>query len=194
MRPYRIAVAGTHSTGKSTFLGVLQNEFEARGVVAKYVHDSAAKARELGFPILSQHTFESTAWLMAHAIELETQATLAAEVILVDRPVPDALGYLLAALEHTDRELEPGRLNRLESICRAWSAEYDLVFLTVLDPDVPLGEGRDDDTVFRRLAGAKVAGVVDRYIPHRRLLHNGKRAEAVAAAVEAYGAYRGAPG
>jgi AAA domain len=191
MRPYRIAVAGTHSTGKSTFLGVLRNEFEARGVVARYVHDSAAKARELGFPILSEHTFESTAWLVAHAIELETEATLMAEVILIDRPVPDALGYLLAALEHTDRELAPGRLDRLEAICRAWSAEYDLVFLTVLDPNMPLGEGRDDDAIFRRLAGAKVASVVDRYIPHRRLLHNGERAEAVAAAVEAYEAYWG---
>jgi hypothetical protein len=119
---------------------------------------------------------------------------LAAEVILVDRPVPDALGYLLAALEHTDRELEPSRLDRLETICRAWSAEYDLVFLTVLDPNVPVGEGRDDDAIFRRLAGAKMAGVVDRYIPHRRLLHNGERAEAVAAAVEAYEAFQGSSG
>lgn len=184
--PYRIAVAGTHSTGKSTFLGALQDKLVKQGVKVQYVHDSAAMAADLGFPILAEHTFESTAWLVAHAIDLETRASLAAEVILVDRPVPDALGYLLAALEHTGRELEPQRLDRLEQICRAWSGEYDLVFLTVLDDSVPLGEGRDGDAIFRRLCGEKVAQVVDRYIPDRHLLRNGDREDAIKIAIEAY--------
>ena len=189
-RPYRIAVAGTHSTGKSTFLEELRCEFERRGVGVAYVHDSALKAQQLGFPILADHTFESTAWLVARAIELETVATLTAEVILVDRPVPDALGYLLAALRHTNRSMDPSRLSRLEQICAAWSLEYHLVFLTVMDAHVPLGEGRDRDETFRQLAACEVTNVVNRYIPGRRLLYSGERQQAIAEAVAAYDRYR----
>jgi len=111
--------AGTHSTGKTTFLPRLEKELTRRGFSTKYVHDSAVNARDLGFPILRDHTFESTAWFMAEAIRLETVASLSADVILADRPVPDALGYLIAALEVTGRSLALRRLDRLKAICTA---------------------------------------------------------------------------
>ena len=171
--PFRIAVAGTHSTGKTTFLTRLKELFEQRGLVVAYVHDSAVNAQDKGFPILADHTFESTAWLMARAIELETEAAISAEVILVDRPVADALGYLQAALRHTNRSIAPARTEALERICAAWAPEYDLAFLTVLDPSVELGEGRDGDGLFRVRAAEEVTRVVDRFMPDRHLLRNG---------------------
>jgi hypothetical protein len=187
---FRVAVAGTHSTGKSTFLAELRGEFERQGVSVAYVHDSALNAQQVGFPILADHTFESTAWLIGRAIELETAATLQAEVILIDRPVLDALGYLLAALAHTERKVDQKRLTRLEAMCAAWSPEYDLFFLTVLDPDMSIGAGRDGDHGFRRCAAEAVANVVERYVPERRLLLNGGRGGAIAAAIAAFEAYR----
>lgn len=170
--PFRIAVAGTHSTGKTTFLKKLQSEFEALGHKVAYVHDSAVHARDVGFPILADHTFESTAWLMARAIELETAASLSSDVILVDRPVLDALGYLCAALLHTGRSIPAERMSALEKICEAWVNEYDLLFLTVLDKSVPLGEGRDSDLVFRERAASEVGRVIERFVPCRHLLTN----------------------
>lgn len=164
-RPCKIAVAGTHSTGKTTFLLRLRDELVGRGFMPAYVHDSALNARDLGFPILRDHTFESTAWIMAEAIRLETVASLSADVILVDRPVPDALGYLAAALEVTSRRLPDGRLDRLEAICGAWMKEYDLVFVTELDGTIPIGPGRDDDEEFRVAAGVAVARILDRLAP-----------------------------
>lgn len=186
--PFRIAVAGTHSTGKTTFLTRLKELFEQRGLVVAYVHDCAVNAQDKGFPILAKHTFESTAWLMARAIELEAEATLSADVILVDRPVADALGYLQAALLHTSRSIAPARLEALERICAAWAPEYDLVFLTVLDPSVELGEGRDGDALFRARAAEEVTRIVDKFMPDRHLLLHGGAEAALAFAITAFDA------
>lgn len=184
--PFRIAVAGTHSTGKTTFLTRLKELFEQRGLIVAYVHDSAANAQDKGFPILANHTFESTAWLMARAIELEAEATLSADVILVDRPVADALGYLQAALLHTSRSIAAARLEALERICAAWAPEYDLTFLTVLDPSVELGEGRDGDALFRTRAAEEVTRIVDWFMPNRHLLLHGGTEAALAFAITAF--------
>jgi len=166
-RPFKIAVAGSHSTGKTTFLTTLQRAIEDLGLKADYVHDSAADARDLGFPILSGHTFESTAWLMARAIELETAASLTADVILVDRPLHDALGYLRAALAYSGRSIEASRMHTLEGLCEAWAAEYDLMFVTAIDPAIPVAEGRDPDLLFRDRAAKEVRKVIETYFPSR---------------------------
>lgn len=166
-RPCKIAIAGTHSTGKTTLMGRLEQELSGRGFAPGYVHDSAVSARELGFPILRDHTFESTAWIMAEAIRLETVASLTADVILIDRPVPDALGYLVAALDVTGRTLEPSRLKCLEAMSAAWVNEYDLIFMTELDASIPIGPGRDNDEQFRVAAGLAIASLLTRIAPDR---------------------------
>ena len=189
-RTFKIAVAGSHSTGKTTFLRRVQEALEAQGVRVEYVHDSAADARDLGFPILTGHTFESTAWLMARAIELETVASLHADVILIDRPVHDALGYLLAALRHSGRTIDKARLERLERICEAWAGEYDLVFQTQIDASVPLGPGRDPDLKFRAAAAAAVAKVIGRFIPSHHMIDPGHVDEALQSALAGYSSWR----
>ncbi len=159
-RPFKFAVAGTHSTGKSTFVAALKARLQAEGLAVTDVHDSAADAHAEGFPILADHTFESTAWLIAQAIRLETKASLSAAAIIVDRPVPDALGYMLAALRHQQRDLELGRYKRLESLCRAWVGEYDILFVTKLDLSVPIGSGRPDDEQFRIKASQAIVEIL----------------------------------
>lgn len=164
-RPCKIAIAGTHSTGKTTLMRRLEDELAGRGFRPAYVHDSAVSARDLGFPILRDHTFDSTAWIMAEAIRLEAVASLTADVILVDRPVPDALGYLTAALRVTGRALPPGRLERLEAICAGWVGEYDVMLVTKLNPTIPIGPGRDDDGAFRAAAAEEIAAIMGRLAP-----------------------------
>lgn len=100
--------------------------------------------------------------------------------------MPDALGYLLAALAHSGRGVDPIRLRVLEKICAAWASEYDLVFRTVLDPSVPIGQGRDGDETFRIKAGEEVAAVVDRLLPARHLLRNGDSDAALALALAGF--------
>lgn len=169
-RTVKIAVAGTHSTGKTTFMEDLERRMIDACFNVAYVHDSAAEARAAGFPILRNHTFESTAWLIAQAIRLETVAALEADVILIDRPVPDAFGYLIAALRTTGRSIDQNRLNRLEAICEAWVKEYDLIFVTRLDKNIPIGPGRDNDHVFRAAADEAVAEVLMKLAPEHHVL------------------------
>jgi len=96
--PIKIGVTGTHSTGKSSFLRALAPALEQRGLKTATVSGLAKRAKDVGFPILAEHNFHSTLWIMAEGLRQEAEASLGSDVILVDRPVLDALGYLLAAL------------------------------------------------------------------------------------------------
>ena len=165
-------------------MACLQNELLDCGVDVKCVHTSANSAKALGFPILAEQTFASTAWMMAEAIQQEMLAALHSNVVLVDRPVPDALGYLLAALSHTGRILEEEKLRRLDSICAGWIEEYDLVIVTELDPSVALGTGRDTDHCFRVGAGDAIKEVVSRMTHKHFVLHRGQEEDALTMAVK----------
>ena len=183
-RACKIAVAGTHSTGKSTFIALLQRQLEEQGIHVNSIHVRVTEALALGFPILENHTFESTAWIMARTMELEAIASISSEVILVDRPVPDALGYLVAALGYTGRTLEARRLNVLETICAGWVEEYDLLFATELDRSVPVGTGRSTNEAFRIAAGEAISQILRRIAPKHIVLRQVSVGEALEHAVK----------
>ncbi len=93
----KIAVAGTHSTGKTTFLTRLRHLLETAGYQVASVAVPVAAARDHGFPILREQTAATTLWIITTAIAAELAAARRADVVLVDRPVTDALAYHLAA-------------------------------------------------------------------------------------------------
>ncbi|WVT78027.1 AAA family ATPase (plasmid) [Sinorhizobium chiapasense] len=161
MRKVKVGIAGTHSTGKSTFLKQLDSVLSAEGVAIGRVADLAKAARDRGFPILTEHNFESTAWIMAEGMRQEAEAALSNEAILVDRPVFDALGYLYAALEISGRSLPVRQLDELRSIAVAHAGDYDVLVMTKLDPAISLGEGRDKNYEFRVAAGDKIRVIAE---------------------------------
>jgi hypothetical protein len=158
MRPIKIGIAGTHSTGKSSFLESLEPAFQQAGYRVRKIDDLALEARDRGFPILQNHTFNSTLWIMTRGIALELEASLDADIILVDRPVPDAIGYLLAALMTRREQLPEWQSTYLFDLARHHAQTYTLLFKTVIDPQVPIGTNkpRDRDPEFRRLAAQGV--------------------------------------
>ena len=155
MRPIKLGIAGTHSTGKSTFLQTLAARLDGRARIG-LVDDLARRARDLGFPILTNHTYESTLWIMAEGMRQEAELSLSCDVILIDRPTFDALAYLNAALSQTGRALATHRLESLTGIARAHVQSYDLLITTALDRAIPLGEGRDANAEFREAAATEV--------------------------------------
>ncbi len=161
-RYFKIGIAGTHSTGKSTFLDSLKIKIEQQGLRVGVIKDLARAARNEGFPILKEQTEDTALWIMAEGIRREVAATLCSDVILVDRAIFDALGYLEAALEITHRERDDARHAMLEGMCRSYCQDYDLIIVTVLDQSMPLGEGRDPDENFRALAGDKIRAIADK--------------------------------
>lgn len=161
MRKVKVGIAGTHSTGKSTFLEQLDSVLSAEGIAIGRVGDLAKAARDRGFPILTDHNFESTLWIMAEGMRQEAEAALSSEVILVDRPVFDALGYLYAAVEISGRSLLDRQLDELRSIAVAHAGDYDVLVMTKLDPAISLGEGRDKNHEFRVAAGEKIRAIAE---------------------------------
>lgn len=184
-RPVAIAVTGTHSTGKSTFLARLAHELRRSKIAVASVADLSEQAQRIGLPILGNHTWASTLWFMTRGISNEVEAWAHADVILVDRPVPDALGYYRAALAYRNENAEPAAVERLESLAQHHSSNYDLLFRTTLDPTIPLGDNkiRDTDAGFRRLADRHVAGVLDDLDLAHELLPVDRHDEALASAI-----------
>jgi hypothetical protein len=164
-RPVKIGVAGTHSTGKSSFLMALAPVLQQLGLKAATIGGLAERAKALGFPILADHTFDSTLWIIAEGLRQEAEASLRCNVILVDRPVPDALGYLLAALEVSGRQEDPRRIEELRAIARAHSGDYDVLIVTSLDPNIPLGDGRDGDSRLRAAAAKNIDALISEFAP-----------------------------
>jgi hypothetical protein len=156
VRPIRIGVGGSHSTGKTSFLDSLETRLNGSNLRIHRVRDLAKNARALGFPILTEHTFESTLWIMAEGMRRETEATLTSDVVLIDRPVFDALGYFEAALQVSGRKAEPRDLEELRTIALSHLGAYDLVFGTELDTTVALGDGRDKNEDFRQAAADRI--------------------------------------
>jgi predicted ATPase len=147
----KLAICGTHSTGKTTLLQSLQSVLRGGGYSVTTVGDLAVEARSHGFPILRDHTFESTLWIMTRGITLELEAELNADIVLVDRPVPDAMGYLLAALKHRGVCLPSSQLDYLRLLAQQHAATYHRIFKTSIDPTKPIdgAKQRDMDFSFR---------------------------------------------
>lgn len=158
----KLGVAGTHSTGKTTFLDTLADQLEARGLRVGRVTDVAREAVDLGFRILQAHTFESTLWIMTRGINLQLQSALVHDVVLVDRPVLDAAGYLYAALETRGARLSWNQESLLFTLAQHDAAGYAMLYKTELDPSIPLGPGRDSDLVFREAAAHHIGAIFDR--------------------------------
>jgi molybdopterin-guanine dinucleotide biosynthesis protein len=153
---YFLGIAGTHSTGKSTFIDEVERQARARGILVRRISDTATRCQKAGFPILLNHTFESTLWIMVSVIKAELEAELDADLVLVDRPVLDALGYLEAALKTTGRSITIEERNYLYGVARFHLSRYALLLKTTLDETIPIGEDRDPNMEFRRSAGFEI--------------------------------------
>lgn len=180
---FKLAITGTHSTGKSTFLDCLQKQLETHGLRVGRIGGLAVKARELGFPILTDHSIDSSLWMMAEGLRREAELSLSCDVILVDRPPLDAFAYLNAGLSITGRSLPADRLARLRALARLSIEDYDAVVMTVLDPTVALGPGRDQNVELRSEAASWITGLVKEMAPQAfRLKRDGS--ETLLAVVE----------
>jgi hypothetical protein len=159
MKKIKIGVTGAHSTGKTTFLGLAEQALRDAGLdlsVGK-VPSFGKDAHKLGLPILKEHTGTSTLWFIGKTICAEIEQSRHHQIVLVDRPVLDAVGYLQAALKC--RKCTDPLSTEIERLSRAYSQTYDILFLTEIDASIPLGDGRDSDVDFRALVGAEITKI-----------------------------------
>lgn len=152
----KIAITGTHSTGKSTFIERLRTDL--RGARVQVIGNLATEAREHGFPILRDHTFSSTLWMMTRGISLEQEAGLDHDLVVADRPVMEPIAYLYAALKTQSRSITPEQEACLHAIAQSYSFTYRLIIKTVVDTSLPISaeKERDHDQDFRLLADQEI--------------------------------------
>jgi predicted ATPase len=165
----KIAISGTHSTGKTTFLGALRAEVAP--AEPPVISGLAPEARALGFPILKEHNFESTLWMMTTGMKQELEKGLHAPLVFVDRPVMEAYAYLNAALLHRGKALTPAQDQCLFAIARGYMFTYDLVIKTVVDESLPISNSkkRDHDAEFRALVDREIDALYSRLGLHVKL-------------------------
>lgn len=173
----KIAITGTHSTGKSTFLNQLERRLTSTGYRVATVNNLACSAQSLGFPILRNHTYESTLYIMAEVFRQEAHLSLSNDVILIDRPPTDAFAYLVAALHATDRTLPQSNLTELQCMALNHTRNYDHLLSTSLDDDIPLGNGRDSDLEFRKLVATTIKSQLEEWSLHATNLQSTNKAK-----------------
>jgi hypothetical protein len=178
-RPVTIAVTGAHSTGKSTFLARLAHRLRRQHLRVATIADLGEQAQRAGLPVLYHHTWASTLWVITRGISNEVHAWHHADIVLIDRPVPDALAYYRAALDYRQESPIQRRLAQLECLVKLHSEHYDLIFRTTLDHTRPLGRNkpRDTNTKYRLLADRHVRNTLtDLELPHQLLTSNNHHA------------------
>jgi hypothetical protein len=160
----KIAVAGTHSTGKTTFLTRLRHLFETAGYHVASVGDQAAGARDHGFPILREQTATTTLWIMTMGIAAELVAARRADIVLVDRPITDALAYHTAAHAWRGESVDPAAAAFLTDLARHHLHSYQLIYRSVVDPAIGITDDghRDTDPHYRLLVDGAITSVHER--------------------------------
>ncbi|MFH9734939.1 AAA family ATPase [Streptomyces sp. NPDC017260] len=171
-QPIRIAVLGTHSTGKTTLLKRIEMELRSHGLAVARTGRLGKRAAAVGLPKMQHHTAQSTEWIIAQGILDEVSAAAqGAEVILIDRAAHDAIAYFQAAMAF--RAENPPRLERerLLTLAGTQLPKHDLLFATVLDESMAVDISHDDyDRGFRRLVDQHAHLLLaDGAIPHQRV-------------------------
>lgn len=171
-----IGVAGTHSTGKSTFCIELAEMLEGMDISVAIVPSFGKLAVSQKIPILKDHTFLSTMWFINKTINAQEKAASKSNVVLVDRPVIDAFAYWKAAINYRNAGVCSNEISTVRTIVESQSSIYNYLLATELDHTIKLGLGRDGDCEFRASVDMHLKQLLnDLQVPHTKLHPSNKQ-------------------
>ncbi len=151
----KIAIIGTHSTGKTTILENLSQYFEALG---KEVIVLPEYARLCPFPINENSTLEAQKWILLSQITEENKIDHTNKILLSDRATIDNFAYLY-------RIGQSEAIENFERCAVAHMKTYDFVFKTQ-----KLSLAAKEDGI--RTTDLEFRDMIDRLITHLLLKHN----------------------
>jgi thymidylate kinase len=149
VKKFLIGIAGAHSTGKTSFCDDIQLRLNKMGITVSRVPSFGRLAVECGIPILKEHTYSSTKWFIDKTIAAQEIEYNKESVVLVDRPIIDAIAYWMAAVEYRKSPLIFNEYNELTKIILNKNHLYSHIFATRINPLIPVDSNRDNDVVFR---------------------------------------------
>jgi hypothetical protein len=171
VKPVLLGVTGTHSTGKSTFCEALKVSLECKGICVATIPSFGKLAVQQGIPLLTQHTYDSTMWFIDRTLEAQRAAADTAEVILVDRPIMDAVAYWNAAVEHRGTPAPMHQVDVVKSLITSQLPGYTTIVATRLDSSIALGPGRDTNLLFRASVDSHLHKILSDFgIQHQMLV------------------------
>lgn len=171
VKPVLLGVTGTHSTGKSTFCDDLKVSLECKGISVATIPSFGRLAVQQGIPLLTQHTYDSTMWFIDRTLEAQRTAADNAEVILVDRPIMDAVAYWNAAVEHRGTPAPMHQIDAINALITSQLPGYTTIVATRLDSSIALGPGRDTNLVFRQSVDTHLHQILNHFgIQHQMLV------------------------
>jgi len=151
----KIAIIGTHSTGKTTIIETVAEMLSKQG---KEVLILPEYARLCPFPINEETTLEAQKWILLSQITEENKITHEGKVLLTDRSTIDNFAYMY-------RIGQSDAIENFERCAAAHMKTYDFVFKTrKLNLDAKEDGVRTTDFEFRDM--------IDRLITHLLMKHN----------------------
>lgn len=120
LRYMKIAIIGTHSTGKTTLIRKLGYVLEAHGYEIKFLEELS---RKCPMPINEHTSFEAQLWIQTHQIREEHQLAQDNTVLLCDRSTLDNFAYLQRSSADKD-------LSEIEHTAADHMQTYDIIFKT----------------------------------------------------------------
>ncbi|MCF6276491.1 MAG: ATP-binding protein [Candidatus Magasanikbacteria bacterium] len=116
----KIALIGTHSTGKTTLGRILAEKLNELGNNVNYLNELA---RECPFPINEASNFKAQKWILDNQFRLENELYLPNGFLICDRATLDNFAYMQRASKDLDLyEYEKKAVEHMPS--------YDFVFKT----------------------------------------------------------------
>jgi len=126
---------------------------------------------------------------------MELEAERAADVVLVDRPLPDAIGYLTAALRSRAESLLQSESDYLNTLARIHVPTYNVLIMTEIDASTPLdtSKQRDTDLLFRQMAQVGIAEALKNAGVQPQILRLDNRNEVVRGVLQQIDEHLGPP-
>lgn len=162
----KIAIIGTHSTGKTTLIEKLQNKLRAHAIPSALVPEVA---RVCPLPINEASTVPAQTWILDKQIAAENELDHLGQVVICDRASIDNWAYFYRALSRNGCVIAG---NAWEQKAVRQATTYDFIFKTqMLSLAAKADARRSTDGVFRQEMDELITAILHEHnINHHLLL------------------------
>jgi nicotinamide riboside kinase len=149
----KIAIIGTHGTGKTTLAYHIAAEAKSRGFNARLINECA---RDCPFPLNEKFDLKGAQWIVATQIQKELQAEASkANFIVCDRSAIDPVMYLKHSstkdLNICNELYHHQSYECLYEFCNRWMITYDRIFFVIPTENKIVDDGvRSTDANFQK--------------------------------------------
>lgn len=116
----KIAIVGTHSTGKTTLIKKMDENFRKQGFKTVLLPELS---RLSPYPVNERTNYQAQAWIQCKHIEEEAKINHVNKVLICDRSTLDNFAYFLRAIKNID-------ISQWERLAVQHMYSYDLIFKT----------------------------------------------------------------